>query len=103
MTYAVFKSGGKQHKVSEGDEILVELLSAEPGTQVSFDQVLLVSGEAGVRVGEPIVENANVTAEVIGHEKGEKIRIIKLRRRKHYRRQGGHRQNYTRLKITGIE
>lgn len=101
--YAVFKSGGKQHKVSTGDELLVELLDAEAGGTIDFDQVLMVRDDAGLRLGEPVVEGAKVTAEVLGHERGDKIRIIKFKRRKHYKRQAGHRQHYTRLKITGIE
>ncbi|REH40541.1 LSU ribosomal protein L21P [Paraperlucidibaca baekdonensis] len=100
--YAVIKSGGKQHRVVEGERLKVELLNIEPGQTVTFDDVLMVVNGDNIQVGTPIVAGAKVTAEVLDHGRHDKIRIVKFRRRKHYRRQAGHRQYYTELKITGI-
>jgi len=85
--YAVIQSGGKQHRVVEGETLKVELM--------------VVNGES-IQIGAPVVAGAKVTAEVVGHGRHDKIRIIKMRRRKHYRKQQGHRQWFTELKITGI-
>ncbi|MEE9319252.1 MAG: 50S ribosomal protein L21 [Granulosicoccus sp.] len=100
--YAVIKTGGKQYRVSQGDRLKVETLTAEAGSEVKLDEVLLVGSGESVTVGAPTVANASVTARVLDHGRGNKIRIIKFRRRKHYRKQQGHRQNYTELEITGI-
>lgn len=100
--YAVFVSGGKQHRVAEGDVVKLELIDAEPGAAIEFDQVLLVSNGAEVKIGAPVVAGGKVSAEVVTHGRGDKIRIIKFRRRKHYRKQAGHRQYFTEVKITGI-
>ncbi len=100
--FAVFESGGKQHRVSEGDVIRLERLSGEPGESVEFDRVLLVSEGDGVTVGMPYVEGGKVTAEVLGQGRGAKIRVIKFKRRKNYLRRIGHRQDYTEVRITGI-
>ena len=100
--YAVFVSGGKQHRVAEGDVVKLELLEAEPGSAIEFDQVLLVANGDDVKIGAPVVEGGKVTGEVVTHGRGEKIRIIKFRRRKHHRKQMGHRQYFTEVKITGI-
>lgn len=100
--YAVIKSGGKQHRVVEGERLKVELLNVEPGQTVTFDDVLMVVNGDSIQIGTPIVTGAKVTAEVLDHGRHDKIRIVKFRRRKHYRRQAGHRQYYTELKITGI-
>lgn len=100
--YAVIKSGGKQHRVVEGERLKVELLAVEPGQVITFDDVLMVVNGDNIQVGTPIVAGAKVTAEVLDHGRHDKIRIVKFRRRKHYRRQAGHRQYYTELKITGI-
>lgn len=100
--YAVIKSGGKQHRVVEGERLKVELLNVEPGQTVTFDDVLMVVNGDSIQIGTPIVAGAKVTAEVLDHGRHDKIRIVKFRRRKHYRRQAGHRQYYTELKITGI-
>ena len=100
--FAVFESGGKQHRVSEGDVIRLERLSGEPGESVEFDRVLLVSEGDGVTVGMPFVEGGRVTAEVLGQGRGAKIRVIKFKRRKNYLRRIGHRQDYTEVRITGI-
>ena len=101
--HAVIKTGGKQYKVSPGDKLNVETLLVESGEDVVFDEVLLINDGSNVDVGEPLLAGAKVTAKVIEHGRGEKNRIIKYKRRKHYKRQMGHRQNYTRVEITGVE
>lgn len=100
--YAVVKTGGKQFKVKEGDVIRVEKIDAKAGAKVNLDEVLMIVNGADVKIGHPLVKGASVKATVNGQGRGEKIRIIKKRRRKHYRRQMGHRQSYTELTITGI-
>jgi len=100
--YAVIVTGGKQYRVSEGDSVKVELLPAAEGSTVELDKVLMVGEGADVKIGAPYVEGGRVTATVKCHGRGEKIRIIKFRRRKHHRKQMGHRQHYTELQITGI-
>ena len=100
--YAVFVSGGKQHRVAEGDVVKLELLDVEPGATIEFDQVLLVADGEDVKIGTPVVEGMKVRGEVVTHGRGEKIKIIKFRRRKHHRKQMGHRQYFTEVKITGI-
>lgn len=101
--YAVFTTGGKQYRASEGEVVRVEKLEAEKGATIELDQVLMVGEGENVRIGTPTVEGGKVTAEVVDHGRGEKIRIIKFRRRKHHMKQMGHRQYYTEIKITGIE
>lgn len=100
--YAVIQSGGKQHRVIVGETLKVELLKSDVGATLTFDDVLLVANGDSVQIGAPVVAGASVTAEVISHGRHDKIRIVKMRRRKHYRKQQGHRQWYTELKITGI-
>jgi large subunit ribosomal protein L21 len=100
--YAVIKTGGKQYRVADGDLIKVEKLAAEPGAEVVLDQVLVLGGGDAVRVGSPLLSGAVVHATVVGHGRLDKIRIFKLRRRKHSKRSQGHRQHYTEIKITGI-
>lgn len=100
--YAVITTGGKQYRVSEGSVLRIEKLEAPEGASVEFDKVLLVGQGADVKVGTPLVAGAKVTATVQGHGKGDKVRIVKFRRRKHYLRQKGHRQPYTEVKVTGI-
>ena len=100
--HAVIKTGGKQYRVAAGDKLNVESLPGDVGAEVQFDQVLMVSDGDDVTVGAPLVEGAKVTAKVVEHGRGEKIRIIKFKRRKHYRRTYGHRQNYTRVEITDV-
>lgn len=102
MMFAVFSSGGKQHRVTEGEVVRLEMLDAEPGQQVVFDKVLLVADGDNVSVGAPYVDGGKVTGEVVSHDRARKIRIIKFRRRKNYMRRQGHRQWYTDVKITGI-
>lgn len=99
--YAVIKSGGKQYRVGLGDVIRVERLAADPGDTISLDQVLMVRGESDVQVGAPALSDA-VTCTVKGHGRGKKVRVFKMRRRKNYRRQAGHRQGYTELQVTSI-
>lgn len=100
--HAVIKTGGKQYRVAEGDVIKVEKLSAEAGSEVEFDQVLMVSDGESVTVGKPVIAGGSVTAKVEEQARAKKVEIIKFRRRKHYRRQAGHRQYYTAVRITGI-
>lgn len=100
--YAIFETGGQQHKAAEGDTLVVELLKGEPGETIEFDNVLFVGGDGQSKVGMPYLNAGKVTAEIVGHGRGEKIRIVKFRRRKHAMRRTGHRQWYTEIKITGI-
>ncbi|MBO8415398.1 MAG: 50S ribosomal protein L21 [Proteobacteria bacterium] len=100
--YAVIFCGGKQHKVSEGEIVSVELLDAEAGSTIELDKVLLISDGTNIKVGTPFLEGAKVSAKVIGAHGGEKIKIVKFRRRKHHQKVTGHRQWYTDLEITGI-
>ena len=100
--YAVIKSGGKQHRVENGEVLKLEKLNVEAGGTVSFDEVLMIGNDGQVTVGAPFVEGGKVTAEVVSHGRSNKITIIKMRLRKHYRRQAGHRQWYTEVKITDI-
>ena len=100
--YAVIKSGGKQNRVEPGEVLKLEKLNVEAGGTVNFDEVMLIGNEAKVTVGMPYVAGGKVTAEVVSHGRGKKVTILKMRRRKHYRRQGGHRQWFTEVKITEI-
>lgn len=100
--YAVIESGGKQHRVEEGEVLKLEKLEAATGESVSFDKVLMVGEGESVTIGAPYVEGSKVTAEVLSQGRGDKVRIIKFRRRKHSRKQQGHRQWFTEVKITGI-
>jgi large subunit ribosomal protein L21 len=101
--YAIIAADGRQYKVTTGDEIQIDLREgAKEGDSLTFDNVLLVSGEAGVKVGQPSVAGASVAAEVLGLEMGDKIYIQKMRRRKNFRRRTGHRQMYTRVRIGTI-
>lgn len=100
--YAVFATGGKQYRAAPGDVLKIEKLNAEPGSTVAFEQVLLVSDGDSVKIGAPQVEGAKVEATVRAHGRGTKILVIKFRRRKHHRKQMGHRQHYTEVEITGI-
>ena len=100
--YAVIKTGGKQYRVASGEVLNVETLTADVGSTVSFDEVLMVGEGESVKIGAPTVAGSSVKAEVVAHGRGEKIRIIKHRRRKHYHKEQGHRQNFTQVKITEI-
>jgi large subunit ribosomal protein L21 len=101
--YAVIATGGKQYRVAEGDVVRIEKLTAELGASVEFDKVLLVGNGGDVKIGAPLVEGSKVSGVVHKHGKGDKKVIVKFRRRKHYMRQGTHRQFYTEVKITGIQ
>ncbi|KAA8982454.1 MULTISPECIES: 50S ribosomal protein L21 [Gammaproteobacteria] len=101
--YAVFVSGGKQHRVREGEKIKLEKIETETGGTVEFDRVLLAGEGDDVKIGTPDLEGAKVTGEVVSHGRHDKIQIIKFRRRKHSMKQMGHRQWYTEVKITGIK
>lgn len=100
--YAVIKTGGKQYRVKSGEQLRVEALSAEVGSAVSFDQVLMVGEGDAVQVGVPLVSGAQVKATVVAHGRGEKLTIFKLRRRKHSKKTQGHRQDYTEVRIDDI-
>ncbi|WP_144393290.1 50S ribosomal protein L21 [Pleionea sediminis] len=100
--YAVIQSGGKQHRVKEGQTIKLEKLVAETGASIDFDKVLMVGSGSDVKVGAPYVDGAKVTAEVVAHGRGKKVNIIKFKRRKHHMKRMGHRQWFTEVKITGI-
>ena len=101
--YAVFVSGGKQHRVVEGETLKLEKIEVATGESIDFDQVLLVANGDDIKIGAPVVDGAKVTAEVVSHGRGEKVKIIKCRRRKHSMKRQGHRQWYTEVKITGIK
>jgi len=100
--YAVIATGGKQYRVENGTILKVEKLDAEPGATVEFGEVLLIGNGDDIKVGAPLLKGGKVTATVEKHGKGEKKVIVKFRRRKHYLRQGTHRQQFTQVKITGI-
>src|SRR3569833_2187621 len=100
--YAVIVTGGKQYRVAEGDTLKVELLDDEQGSTVELDKVLMVGEGESEKIGAPFVAGGTVTATVQGHGRGDKSKIVKFRRRKHYLKVTGHRQLYTELKITGI-
>jgi large subunit ribosomal protein L21 len=100
--YAVIQTGGKQYRVKSGEQVKVELLAAEVGATVSFDRVLMLGEGDGVKVGAPFLSGAAVKATVVAQGRGEKIRIFKLRRRKHFAKTQGHRQSYTEVRIDEI-
>ena len=100
--YAVIKTGGKQYRVAAGEKLKVEQIPADIGSEVVLDQVLLVGSGDAVTVGKPLVAGASVTTKVLSHGRGVKVTIFKMRRRKHYQKHQGHRQNYTELSIESI-
>ncbi|MBP7341233.1 MAG: 50S ribosomal protein L21 [Smithellaceae bacterium] len=100
--YAIIKTGAKQHKVSEGDVVLVEKLAGDKGAEIVFNEVLMVSGDTGVKIGKPFVEGAAVTGEVVAQTKGPKLLIGKMKRRKGFKKKTGHRQELTSMKIKKI-
>ena len=101
MTSAIFRSGGQQFRVTEGDVLRVATLAGEAGQGVVFDEVLAVLGDSP-NIGKPLVSGAQVTAEIVRHGRGEKLIVFKFRRRKRFKRKMGHRQNFTEVKITSI-
>jgi large subunit ribosomal protein L21 len=100
--YAVIKTGGKQYKVAAGEKIKVEQIAADVGQEVVIDQVLAVGNGADLKVGTPLVAGASVKATVVAQGKHDKVRIFKMRRRKHYQKSQGHRQTYTELQIDAV-
>ena len=101
--YAIVKTGGKQYKVAPGEKLKIERIPADVGAEVTLDQVLMIVGEGdSVRLGQPVVAGAAVKATVVSQGRGERIKIFKMRRRKHYQKHQGHRQSYTELRIDSI-
>ena len=100
--YAVVKTGGKQYKVSVGEKLKVEQIPAELDSQIELTEVLMIADGESVKVGAPFIEGAKVTAKVVAHGRGEKVRIFKMRRRKHYQKRQGHRQNFTQIEIVAL-
>ncbi len=100
--YAVIESGGKQHRVVEGEILKLEKIDAPMGETITFDKVLLIENDKGAQVGTPTLSNASVSAEIVSHGRDSKVNIIKFRRRKHSMKRQGHRQWFTQVKITGI-
>ena len=100
--YAVVKTGGKQYRVSAGEKLRIEQIGAEIGQEIVLDQVLMVADGEALKLGAPLVSGATVKARVLSHGRGDKVHIFKMRRRKHYRKSQGHRQNYTEIEILGI-
>ncbi|MDX8398680.1 MAG: 50S ribosomal protein L21 [Gallionellaceae bacterium] len=100
--YAVIKTGGKQYRVIQGETLKIEILAGEIGGAIVIDQVLMVGDGEKVSVGKPLLTGATVAATIIGHGRHDKVSIFKMRRRKHYQKHQGHRQNYTEIRIDGI-
>ena len=100
--YAVIKTGGKQYRVAAGEKIKVEQIAAEVGQEIVMDQVLAIGDGAAIQIGSPLVSGATVTVTVLAHGKHDKVGIFKMRRRKHYQKRQGHRQQFTELQITAI-
>jgi large subunit ribosomal protein L21 len=100
--YAVIKTGGKQYRVSAGEKLKIEQIPADIGAEIVLSEVLLVANGENITLGSPLVNGATVTAKVVAQGRGDKVHIFKLRRRKHYRKSQGHRQNYTEIEILGI-
>jgi large subunit ribosomal protein L21 len=102
IMYAVIKTGGKQYRVSAGDKLKVEKLAGDVGSDVTIDQVLMLADGDNVTIGAPVIAGASVQAKVLSHGRGDKVMIFKFRRRKHYRKTQGHRQDYTEIQIGDI-
>ena len=100
--YAIIKTGGKQYRVATGEKLKVEKLAGDIGSEFLIDEVLLVGAGDEVKVGTPLVPGASVKAKVLAHGLGDKVKIFKMRRRKHYEKHQGHRQGFTEIEITGI-
>ncbi len=103
MTYAIFRSGGHQFKAELGKTVRIPLLSVEPGTKVTFDEVLLARDGNAVQAGQPLVQGAKVTGEVVRHGRGAKIRVFRYKRRGGHRKHAGHRQEFTEVKIADVK
>ena len=100
--YAVIKTGGKQYRVVAGEKLKIEQIPADVGAEITIDQILMVGEGESVKIGTPVVAGATVTATVVSHGRHDKVKIFKMRRRKHYQKHQGHRQNYTELRIDAI-
>jgi large subunit ribosomal protein L21 len=100
--YAVIKTGGKQYRVAAGEKLKIEQIPADIGAQIVLDQVLMVGEGDAVKVGTPLVAGAQVSATVVAHGRHDKVKIFKMRRRKHYQKHQGHRQNFTEIQINEI-
>lgn len=100
--YAVIKAGGKQYRVSAGEKLRLERLDGEVGSEIQLSEVLMVGTGEAVKVGAPLVSGVSVTGKILGHGLGKKVKIFKMRRRKHYQKHQGHRQPYTEVQITAI-
>ena len=100
--YAVIKTGGKQYRVVAGEKIKVEQIPADVGAQITLDQILMVGEGESVKVGAPLVAGATITATVVAQGRHDKVKIFKMRRRKHYQKTQGHRQNYTEIRVDAI-
>ncbi|TFG42449.1 MAG: 50S ribosomal protein L21 [Syntrophobacterales bacterium] len=101
--YAVVNTGGKQYKVMKGETLRIEKIPGEVGSSVTFDKVLMVADGENIRVGQPVLENVAVQAQIVEQDKAKKILVFKYKRRKRYRRKNGHRQPFTAIRIDGIE
>lgn len=101
--YAVIVSGGKQYRVSEGQSVKLEKIEAETGASIDFDKVLMVADGDNIKIGQPVVAGAKVTAEIVAQGRHKKVKVLKFKRRKHHMKQMGHRQWFTEVKITGIQ
>jgi len=100
--YAVIKTGGKQYRVSAGETLKIETVAGDVGSAVVLDKVLMVGEGDKVTVGKPLINGASVKATIVSHGRGDKVKIFKMKRRKHYQKHQGHRQNYTEIRIDGI-
>lgn len=100
--YAVIKTGGKQYRIEAGEKLKIEQITADVGAAIVLDQVFMLADGSDVKIGSPLVDGATVTATVLSHGRHDKVRIFKMRRRKHYQKHQGHRQNYTEIRIDGI-
>jgi len=100
--YAVIATGGKQYRVEKQSTLRIELLDAEPGSTIKFDEVLMIADGASIQIGAPLLKGSSVSATIERHGQGDKVPVVKFRRRKHYLRMKGHRQNYTQVRINEI-
>ena len=100
--YAVIKTGGKQYRVTQGETLKIETVAGDIGSEIVLDKVLMVADGDKLNVGKPLVSGASVQATIVSHGRADKVKIFKMRRRKHYQKHQGHRQNYTEIRIDGI-
>ncbi len=100
--YAVIKTGGKQYRVAQGETLKIETVAGDVGSEIVLDKVLMIADGEKLNVGKPLVSGASVQATIVSHGRADKVKIFKMRRRKHYQKHQGHRQNYTEIRIDGI-